>query len=113
MVGLLLTVVDGIVLVWAFETFRSAKRVLGTRLDSLITWEPYKYIGNPQYSASTLMLLDFTLLLNSLYLLLFTFIEIATHHVFALLEERTLERLFGEKYLKYKRKVPRYIPRII
>ena len=109
-VGLILIMDGGLILIWAFWAFRSARRVIGARLDTLISSGPYRYVRNPQYVGSVMALLGITLLQGSLHLLAFTIMQAVIFHVLALLEERELEKRFGEKYLEYKRKTPRYLP---
>ncbi len=110
--GWTLIMVSIILGMWAVAAFRSIRRVSGGRVDTLITWGPYRYVRNPQYTSLMLLLLGITLVQNSFYFLLFSVLEAATFHMIALLEERELERIFGEEYLRYKRDVPRYLPRL-
>ena len=64
-------------------------------------------------SSVLMMLLAEALLLNSWHLvgLFVLFFGINTVY-FPLVEEKELERRFGEAYLNYKRKAPRWIPRL-
>ncbi len=108
--GLFLAIAGGSLLLWAFKAFRSARRVAGAELDGLISSGPYRYMRNPQYVGSVIALLGITLIQGSLHLLAFTALQATIFHFLALLEERELERRFGEEYLEYRRKTPRYIP---
>jgi protein-S-isoprenylcysteine O-methyltransferase Ste14 len=111
-VGWFLIVAGGVLIVWAFVAFRSFRRVSGEKIDLLITWGPYRYIRNPQYTSLMLFLSGITLIQNSLYFLPFAVMAVITCHMFTLLEERELEKIFGEKYAKYRQEVPRYLPRL-
>lgn len=110
--GFLFIVMGGGLGFWAFITFRSVRRVSGEKIDTLITWGPYHYVRNPQYTSLMLFLSGITLIQNSLYFLFFSIMEVATFHIITLLEEKKLEKIFDEEYVKYKRKVPRYLPRL-
>lgn len=110
--GFLFIAVGGGLGFWALTTFRSVRRVSGEKIDTLITWGPYHYVRNPQYMSLMLFLSGITLIQNSLYFLLFTVMEVATFHIITLLEEKELEKIFDEEYMKYKRRVPRCLPRL-
>lgn len=97
--------------VWAFMTFRSARRILGAQLDVLITRGPYRYVRNPQYLAVIFILLCLAILHYSAVVLGFALLQAATFYLLALLEERELEERFAS-FKEYKRKVPRFLPKI-
>lgn len=107
--GMALITIGSLIMVWAFMAFRSARRVMGERVDTLVTSGPYRYVRNPQYVGSIIILLGITLIQSSFHLLIFTMLQAAIFHILALLEERALEKKFGKKYLEYKRKTPRYL----
>jgi protein-S-isoprenylcysteine O-methyltransferase Ste14 len=74
---------------------------------------PYLYIRNPLYL--TLFIDTFALFLifgSIMYLSILILMIIGVHIVVVAKEEPQLERRFGETYLIYKRKVPRWIPKI-
>jgi protein-S-isoprenylcysteine O-methyltransferase Ste14 len=88
---------------------------------TLAPWDPprrfvvrglYRYVRNPMISGVTLVLLGEALLLRSLpqgiwVLLFFTLNMIYIPFI----EEPQLEKRFGEDYVRYKKQVPRFIPR--
>jgi protein-S-isoprenylcysteine O-methyltransferase Ste14 len=71
---------------------------------------PYRFTRNPLYLSMTLMYAGITSLANALpaALLLPVALHLMRHGVIER-EERYLERKFGEEYLQYKARVPRWI----
>lgn len=78
----------------------------------LVTTGIYRYIRHPQYVGFLLI----TLGLNVWWLTFITLalwpVVIIVYYKLAKTEEKDAEEKFGEEYLKYKRRVPGWIPRI-
>jgi protein-S-isoprenylcysteine O-methyltransferase Ste14 len=79
----------------------------------LVVAGPYRHVRNPMLSAVFMMLAAEALLLNSwaIFLLLVVFI-LGNMLYFPLVEEKSLEKRFGDAYREYKRNVPRWLPRL-
>jgi protein-S-isoprenylcysteine O-methyltransferase Ste14 len=79
----------------------------------LVIIGPYRYSRNPMITGALLLLLAEALLFHSwpiaAWMILF-FVGNAIY--FPLVEEKGLEKRFGNEYLKYKARVPRWIPRL-
>ena len=79
----------------------------------LVITGPYRYSRNPMITGALLLLLAEALLFHSwpiaTWMILF-FVGNAIY--FPLVEEKGLEKKFGDEYLKYKARVPRWIPRL-
>jgi protein-S-isoprenylcysteine O-methyltransferase Ste14 len=74
----------------------------------------YKYCRNPMYLTEIFIFLGLFFLLGYILLLLYPmvfFLIIRTLVVYV--EEPELRRVFGEQYIKYTKKVPRWIPKIV
>ncbi len=112
-VGLIIVLVGVFLSLWAFKAFKYAGRILGRRIDELVTWGPYRYMRNPQYVAVILILTGTTIMHRSVFILIFTILQIITFYLLVLLEERELESIFKDKYLEYKKRVPRFLPRFL
>jgi protein-S-isoprenylcysteine O-methyltransferase Ste14 len=70
----------------------------------------YKYSRNPMYVGAVLALVSESILISSIALWIYTSFVVAGFHLFILFhEEPRMERAFGEAYLRYKRKVPRWV----
>ena len=73
----------------------------------------YRYVRNPMYIAVVAMIVGQALIIGSRGILVFAIaLALAFHWFVVLYEEPTLRRAFGEQYLAYRRRVPRWIPRL-
>jgi len=80
----------------------------------LVTTGPYAYIRNPMLSGVFILLFGFGILFNSISLffifapifILLNFLELKV------IEEPELEKRLGKNYLKYKKRVPMFIPKL-
>lgn len=80
---------------------------------ALVAVGPYRHVRNPMISAVAVMLVAEALLTRSGLIFGWAGVFVLINHLyFILMEEPGLERRFGEAYLGYKRKVPRWIPRV-
>jgi protein-S-isoprenylcysteine O-methyltransferase Ste14 len=73
----------------------------------------YKYIRNPMHLGWALVLIGLSFTLSSLAILVFFLpVFIAAHILYLkLIEEKELEKKFGQSYLDYKKRVPMFFPR--
>lgn len=107
-------IVFGIILhlrAWQVHEF-SYDRLTAIKVDRLFTSGPYSYVRNPMYVAMFLIYYGFTIFLNSFYFLIYSLLLTVGIHFMVLTEEKGLQLRFGEEYLQYKRKAPRYIPKL-
>jgi protein-S-isoprenylcysteine O-methyltransferase Ste14 len=106
-------VVSGLLLgIFGFRTLRGA----GTNVDpsepttAIVVEGPYRFTRNPLYVGMTLMYGGISARANALWaILLLPFVLIVMRRGVIEREERYLERLFGEEYLRYKARVRRWI----
>jgi len=80
----------------------------------LITTDLYSQIRNPMLLGWIIMLFGVGILLNSISLILiFTPLFILLNILYLkTIEEKEMEKKFGEEYLEYKKSVPMFIPRL-
>ncbi len=80
----------------------------------LITNGLYAYIRNPMFLGGFLFLLGLGVLLGSLSLTFIFMPLLIVLYVFYVkaVEEKEMEKKFGQEYLEYKKRVPMFIPRI-
>jgi protein-S-isoprenylcysteine O-methyltransferase Ste14 len=79
----------------------------------LVISGPYRYSRNPMITGALLLLLAEALLFHSWPIAAWMILFFAGNAIyFSLVEEKGLEKRFGEEYLKYKARVPRWIPRL-
>jgi protein-S-isoprenylcysteine O-methyltransferase Ste14 len=80
---------------------------------ALVAAGPYRFVRNPMITGVITMLVGQALYLGSRVILGWAITFFVINNVyFVLLEEPGLERRFGDDYLRYKREVPRWLPRL-
>jgi len=80
----------------------------------IVTDGPYRFIRNPLYAGSFLIAAGMCLLGGSWTASLVALVLFAVlFHTTVAVEEHTLETWFGEEYLSYVRRVPRYVPAFV
>ena len=73
----------------------------------------YRYVRNPMYAAVLFALIGELILFEKRALLLYMAVVWLVVHLFVCFyEEPTLTRRYGEEYLRFKRHVPRWLPRL-
>jgi protein-S-isoprenylcysteine O-methyltransferase Ste14 len=78
----------------------------------LVVVGPYRHVRNPMLTSVFIMLAAETLLLNSCAIAaLLAIFFLGNMLYFPLVEEKALEKRFGDAYQEYKRNVPRWLPR--
>ncbi len=91
---------------WTYTVFGLRSTLgLGNRL---VTNGPYRYMRNPQCIGDSLNALAFIILTNSWMVMVVGLLGIALNLLAPFTEEPWLEERFGEAYLEYKKKVPRF-----
>ena len=80
---------------------------------NLVAVGPYRYTRNPMITGVCTILTGEALAVGSWRLALWALTFIVFNHIhFLLIEEPGLEDRFGKPYAEYKRRVPRWIPRV-
>ncbi len=70
----------------------------------------YKFSRNPMYIGVTLILIGETIIFQSIELSLYSLFIFIAFHIFTILgEEPRLRKHFGEEYIRYSKKVRRWI----
>ena len=111
----LLLVIGAILALWAVCTFITVRGspVPFNPPKEFITTGIYSQIRNPMLLGWFLMLFSLGILLSSISLIfIFTPIFILLNILYIkTIEEKEMEKKFGEQYLKYRKSVPMFIPR--
>ncbi len=77
----------------------------------LMTKEMYNFTRNPIYLSYFFIVLGIAFLLGQLLLFIYFLLFVgAVHFWVTSIEEKELEKKFGEEYQRYLKKVPRYLP---
>ena len=110
--GILFFAVGLLILFWSFGLFKKKDTPIlpGQKPSALVIEGSYKFTRNPMYLGVTLALLGIAIYLGDALAFLapivfFVFVSIR----FIPREEKLMEKLFGKKYLEYKKKVRRWI----
>ena len=111
-----LIVIGAISALWTVYTFFRAKGspVPINPPQKLVTTGLYSRIRNPMVLGWVVMLFGVGILLNSISLVaifapFFTLLNVV---YLKTIEEKEMEKKFGEEYLKYKQRVPMFLPRL-
>jgi protein-S-isoprenylcysteine O-methyltransferase Ste14 len=79
----------------------------------LVVAGPYRHVRNPMITGVLCILLGEAALLGSVGILAWAVAFLTLNGIYMpLVEEPALERRFGDDYAKYKRNVPRWLPRL-
>lgn len=103
-------------LIWCFRDFLVKGRGTPAPIDppkELVVSGLYNYVRNPMYVGVFLVIIGHFLWFGFWSLLVYAaFVFIAFHTFVLLYEEPTLKNTFGAAYEDYRKKVPRWIPRL-
>jgi protein-S-isoprenylcysteine O-methyltransferase Ste14 len=78
---------------------------------TLVGAPPYTFTRNPMYVGLTTVLFGFTTFFGSVIMLLAPIVfAVVIDRMVIPAEERTMERIHGERYCDYKSRVPRWLP---
>lgn len=73
----------------------------------------YRHVRNPMYVGVMLAVVGEAILFERQAMVIYAaVVALAIHLFICLYEEPTLTRRYGEEYLRYKRNVPRWLPRL-
>lgn len=79
----------------------------------LITSNIFKWTRNPMFVASGFVWFGEFLFFGSILLLFYAIAWVSLNHIHLVIQdERWLEKRYGDEYIAYKRKVPRYFPKL-
>ena len=111
----------GVVLIAIGESIRLAgvsaagtvTRRRSRTVQRLVTYGIFAWMRNPLYVGNFLIWMGFVVISGVLWFLPIAILLFAVEYSFIVCyEEGVLESIFGEEYLAYKRRTPRWMPRI-
>ena len=111
-VGFVLIAASGAIVLFALYEFRQAKTSFDVRkpASSLVTTGVYRLSRNPGYLALTMIYIGIAIAADSVWILvLIVPTLVVMRNAVIVREERYLEREFGDKYLRYRRSVRRWL----
>ena len=112
LVGALVFAIGAIIAGWGLVTFRRARTttIPGQTSAQLVTWGPYRFTRNPMYVGLTIAYIGETLILHQLWPAIVLPLVLAyVNWVVIPLEQQKLSEGFGEEYIRYQRRVRRWL----
>ena len=114
--GTALLICGELIRIWAVSYAGGETRTRNVGAPTLCSSGPYAFVRNPLYVGNMLMYVGIVLIAGAANI----FLMVATTSSFFLiqysliisLEEETLDNLFGENYVEYKKNVPAIFPRL-
>jgi protein-S-isoprenylcysteine O-methyltransferase Ste14 len=101
---------------WRFAGVAAAGSVTRRRsrnVQRLVTYGVFTWNRNPLYCGNFLIWIGFTILSGVLWFLPVAIVLFAVEYsLIVRYEEGVLESIFGDEYLEYKRRTPRWFPRL-
>jgi len=102
-----LIILGTILFFWGIITL-GLKNTSGIR-DQFITTGPYRFTRNPQYLGDIILFIGIIIFSNSIYVLVTNFLLSLIFVITPWAEEVWLEEQYGNNYIEYKKKVPRFL----
>ncbi len=110
---ILIGIVFLIYLLKIFKVIGKGTPVVIEPTTKLIIIGPYKFVRNPMYLTHLFVFLGMFLYFGRILLLLYLILSWIAFHLFIVMwEEPQLKKRFGESYLDYIEKVPRWFPKL-
>ena len=103
----------GVILnLWTDKLFKEGETTVKPFEDPslLITSGPFRFSRHPMYLGMASILLGIAFILGTVVAFVYPFLFVVTMEImFILYEESDLERVFGDEYLDYRRRVRRWV----
>ena len=109
--GLLIVLLGAFLMTWAASEFSSHKTTLmpSEAASTVVMSGPYRYTRNPIYLSMMLVYAGISLMFDSPLALILILPVIVFLNRQAKREEQYLERVFGDQYAEYRKRVPRWL----
>jgi protein-S-isoprenylcysteine O-methyltransferase Ste14 len=104
----LICITTGLVSAFGMMFWFGLRRAFGLKVDVLIQTGPYRVTRNPQIVGGSLLVIGSVVLWPSWYALGWMILYGVMAHMMVLTEEEHLREGYGEEYVRYCERVPRY-----
>jgi protein-S-isoprenylcysteine O-methyltransferase Ste14 len=84
-------------------------RAMGQKVDTLMQSGAYRITRNPQIVACSIAVIGYALLWPSWHTFGWVILFFVIAHMMVITEEEHLREIFGDEYVQYRARVPRYI----
>lgn len=110
-IGAVLMVIGEAWRLWGVATAGTVTRRRSRNVQKLVTHGPFAWSRNPLYNGNFLIWMGIITLSGVLWFLPVAIVLFAVEYYFIVrYEEGVLESIFGDEYLAYKRRTPRWMP---
>ncbi len=111
-IGLSLVVLGEGWRLWGVAAAGTTTRRRSRNVQRLVTYGPFGWSRNPLYNGNFLIWMGFAIISGVLWFLPIAIVLFAIEYTLIVrFEEGVLESTFGEEYLDYKQRTPRWLPR--
>lgn len=111
-IGLTLVVLGEAWRLWGVAAAGTTTRRRSRNVQRLVTYGPFGWSRNPLYNGNFLIWMGFAIISGVLWFLPIAIVLFAIEYsLIVRFEEGVLESTFGEEYLEYKQRTPRWLPR--
>ncbi len=114
--GIALLLCGELIRIWAVSYAGGETRTRNVGAPALCSSGPYAFVRNPLYVGNMLMYIGIVLIAGAanVFLMIATTVSffLIQYSLIISLEEETLDSLFGESYVDYKKNVPAIFPRL-
>lgn len=109
--GVVLMALGSVVIGWAQSTYPKYKKGdVNKSKEKGFEIGPYRYFRSPTHLGLFVLMLGFSLIINSFFSVVFTILaHVITKTFFLKREERILEAKYGDAYIDYKKKVRNWL----
>lgn len=110
-IGVLLVGAGDILFIIAFMTLKNSWRagIDENQKTDLVTEGIYRFSRNPAFVGFDLIYIGCVLAVGNIWMVIFAVFSIVIMHLQILEEEKHLQKMFGQPYAEYKKKVRRYL----
>ncbi len=110
-IGIMLTITGLFIFILAMVSMRTSWRVGidPSTKTKLVTYGIYQYSRNPAFVGFDFMFLGLFATYPSLLTLVILILNLLSIHLLILQEEKHLMSMFGDEYMQYSKKTPRYV----
>lgn len=109
--GIALVALGETVRLWAVHHIGAISRTRTDRLGPLVSTGPFGFVRNPLYLGNVAVWTGFALLARMVWMLPIVLVLLGLeYHAIVRWEERLLESRLGDRYRRYRERVPRWMP---
>lgn len=112
LIGLALVVIGEGWRLWGVAAAGTTTRRRSRNVQRLVTYGPFAWSRNPLYNGNFLIWIGFAIISGVLWFIPIAILLFAVEYsLIVRFEEGVLESTFGEEYIEYRRRTPRWMPR--